>query len=182
MFGKIAKFFLVLTSLAPVGFVYSYVFFLSGKTEFSVIIGILSVALVLFCLGILSASYQYLEKFSMSFTEVEAADRENIAFLLLYVSPLFTSQLGDVNIYVVVPTIVIFAVITSTGYNYHFNPLLGFLGWHFYRVCSAEGVVYVLITKRQLRNTHQIDQVGQLTEYILIDLGSKNAGQSTRDM
>ena len=61
-------------------------------------------------------------------------------------------------------------MITATGYNYHFNPLLGLLKWHFYKVQSNEGVTYVLITKKQLRTAANAVTVGQLTEYILIDL------------
>lgn len=101
---------------------------------------------------------------------VEAADRENIAFMLLYLSPLFTSQFGSINFNLVIPTIIIFGLMTATGYSYHFNPLLGLLGWHFYKVSSKEGVTYVLLTKKQLRKAGKVKRVGQLTEYILIDL------------
>ncbi len=90
--------------------------------------------------------------------------------MLLYLSPLFTSQFGQLNMSLLIPTLLVFILLTATGYNYHYNPLLGLVGWHFYKVSSREKVTYVLITKKQLRNTHQISEVGQLTEYILIDL------------
>jgi hypothetical protein len=47
------------------------------------------------------------------------------------------------------------------------------LGWHFYKVTTSDGVTYVLITRKQLRRAAELMQVGQLTEYILIDLGDK---------
>jgi hypothetical protein len=100
---------------------------------------------------------------------IEAADHENTAFLLLYVMPLFTSQLNTLDWQFWLPTILIFGVITATGYNYHFNPLLGLLGWHFYKVQSPEGVTYILITRKQLRTAATSLKVGQLTEYILLD-------------
>src|SRR5690606_38688372 len=106
-------------------------------------------------------------------TAVEAADHENTAFLLLYVMPLFTSKFDSLDWQFWVPTVVIFAVITATGYNYHFNPMLGLMGWHFYKVQSAEGVTFVLITKKHIRSAAGELQVGQLTEYILLDLENK---------
>jgi hypothetical protein len=104
---------------------------------------------------------------------VETADGEYLAFFLLYALPLFTAKINELTWQVWVPTLLIFAVITAKSYCYHFNPLLGMMGWHFYRVTSVDGVTYVLITKKQLRRAAEEMQVGQLTEYILIDLGEK---------
>jgi hypothetical protein len=47
------------------------------------------------------------------------------------------------------------------------------MGWHFYKVGTKEGVTYVLITKKHLRNATETIEVGQLTEYIVLDLGGK---------
>lgn len=116
-------------------------------------------------------STRKLEAMPFTGTKVEAADRENMGFLLLYLLPLFTADLTKLNWETWVPAIVMFAVITATGYNYHFNPLIGLMGWHFYKVESKEGVTYVLITRKQLRSAAGTLTVGQLTEYILIDLG-----------
>jgi len=72
-----------------------------------------------------------------------------------------------------VPAIITFAAVVATGYSYHFNPLLGLMGWHFYKVSTKEGVTYVLVTKRQLRNATETIEVGQLTEYIVLDVGGR---------
>ena len=126
--------------------------------------------LVVICLGLLSYSKRNLERMHFEAVSVEAADRENIAFLLLYLLPLFTADFAGLNWQVWWPTIVIFAMFVATGYSYHFNPLLGLIGWHFYKVGTQEGVTYVLITKTQLRRAAEIIDVGQLTEYIVIDM------------
>lgn len=84
--------------------------------------------------------------------------------------PLFTSQFSTLDWEFWIPTVVIFAVITATGYNYHFNPMLGLLGWHFYKVESSEGVTFILITKKRLRTAANAITVGNLTEYILLDM------------
>lgn len=59
--------------------------------------------------------------------------------------PLFTSPLDAVNWEIALPVIIVFGAVVATGYNYHFNPLLGLLGRHFYKVGTPEGVTYVLI-------------------------------------
>lgn len=175
MFGRLAKFLLIASALAPVGLVYAWIVW--RNRQHGVTIGIVAacVLLVLTCTFLLRQARTSLERFPLKITSVEPADRENIAFMLLYISPLFTSELGQLNINLLIPTLVIFTLLTATGYNYHFNPLLGLAGWHFYKVESAEGVTYVLITRKQLRNTNTIKQVGQLTEYILIDLEETHA-------
>jgi hypothetical protein len=96
-----------------------------------------------------------------------------VGFMLLYLLPLFTDKVNTLNWSLWIPTILVFAVITATGYSYHFNPLLGMMGWHFYKVSSTEGVTYVLLTKRQLRSAAEPLSVGQLTEYVLLDLGAR---------
>jgi hypothetical protein len=106
-------------------------------------------------------------------TTVEAADRENIAFLLLYLLPLFTTDFATLNWDVWIPAVLIFGAVVATGYSYHFNPLLGLMGWHFYKVGTREGVTYVLITKKQLRDAPGALEVGQLTEYIVMDVGGR---------
>lgn len=176
MFGRIAKTLLIMSAIAPIGLVYAWVAFSECRYRLALILVGGCIALVLACAVLLKQAKKTLERFPFKPSSVEAADRENIAFMLLYLSPLFTAQFGQLNMNLLIPTILVFALLTATGYNYHFNPLLGLVGWHFYKVTSSEGVTYVLITKKQLRNTAEIEQVGQLTEYILIDLEGSRAG------
>jgi hypothetical protein len=170
MFGRFAKALLIVSAIAPIGLVYAWVAGTEGNYHWTAGLIVGCAFLIGCCVWLLRKARHVLERFPFQPKSVEAADRENIAFMLLYLSPLFTSQFGQLNTALLIPTILVFALLTATGYNYHFNPLLGLVGWHFYKVSSSEGVTYVLVTKKQLRNTNQISQVGQLTEYILIDL------------
>lgn len=169
MLSSIAKILLTSTAIAPVGFTYAWVAWFKGDVIFAALSLSTSLFLVLICIWMLRYSKNKLEKFNFVVSSVEAADRENMGFLLLYLLPLFTSSFDTLNWVVWVPTLIIFAVITSTGYSYHFNPLLGVMKWHFYKVGTPEGVTYVLITKKELRQTSRPLTVSQLTEYIVID-------------
>lgn len=169
MLSRIAKLLLTSTAIAPVALAYAWVAYVDGKMALMWML--LAGCGILFATmhGLLAYCRKNLEKSTFKVTTIEAADRENIAFLLLYILPLFGTQFSNLNWQILVPTIVIFAAVVSTGYGYHFNPLLGLSGWHFYKVGTDEGVTYVLITKKQLRSAKQCLTVGQLTEYIVID-------------
>ena len=177
MLNRFAKLMLTGTSLAPIALVYAWVLYTDGQTKFALGLVGLAVALVSLMVALLRYCRTHLERSTFKVTSIEAADREYITFILLYLSPLFTAQFGDLNWNVLVPTMIVFVLVISTGYGYHFNPLLGILGWHFYKVGTEEGVAYVLITKKELRTAKQCLTVGQLTEYIVIDI--EEGGGST---
>lgn len=169
----IARLLLTSTALAPVGITYAWVAAVQGECSVGATIFSISILLVVSCLAVLARAKKNLPASDFKASSVEAADHENTAFLLLYVMPLFTQKFETLEWQFWVPTLIIFAVITATGYNYHFNPMLGLLGWHFYKVESTEGVTFILITKKQLRTAANTIKVGQLTEYMLLDLEDK---------
>jgi hypothetical protein len=173
MLNILARLLLTSTALAPVGLTYAWVAYIQDMPGTAFIILAISILLFVACVLVLWRSKKNLAASEFKASSIEAADHENTAFLLLYVMPLFTSQFNTLDWEFWIPTIVIFGIITATGYNYHFNPMLGLLGWHFYKVESPEGVTFVLITKKHLRTAATQLNVGQLTEYILLDLGGK---------
>lgn len=173
MLNWLAKLLLTSTAIAPVLITYAWVAYQANETWQAAFLLAACLLLIVICILMLRYSKKHLERVKFSATTVEAADRENMGFLLLYLLPLFTAQFTALNWQVWVPAIITFAAVVATGYSYHFNPLLGLMGWHFYKVSTKEGVTYVLVTKRQLRNATETIEVGQLTEYIVIDVGGR---------
>lgn len=171
MLNWLAKLLLTSTAIAPVLVTYAWVAYQASEVLQAVILLVACITLIAICILVLRYARKHLERANFSATTVEAADRENMGFLLLYLLPLFTAQFDSLNWQVWVPAIAIFAAVVATGYSYHFNPLLGLMGWHFYKVGTEEGVTYVLITKKQLRRATGAIKVGQLTEYIVLDVG-----------
>ncbi len=168
MFGFPARMLLTVTALSPVLFTYAWTIWDSDR-GLAVLLLIGGFLLALFCIQLIVLARTSLEQIDVNIESAEAADRENLAFLLLYISPLFTGPLTDLNWDVWIPVLLVFGAVVSTGYNYHFSPLLGLLGWHAYRVGTSGGVTYVLLTKRKLRKAVDRVQVRQLTEYVLIE-------------
>jgi len=173
MLNPAARILLTFTALVPVGLTYSWVAYREGDCENAFRILLVCTGSLLACLLVLTRAQTQLPVSSFKAKSIEASDHENTAFLIIYIMPLFTNKINTLDRNFWIPTLIIFAVITATGYNYHFNPLLGLLGWHFYRVESEEGVKYVLITKKQLRTASKTIMIGQLTEYILLDVGER---------
>ena len=170
MFNNAGRLLFTSTAMAPVGLTYAGAVFRvepvkAGFAAFMVIL-LIGVALLF-----ISHAKREFEEIEVRAQSVEAADRENVAFLLLYVSPVFTSTISQLNWSVLGPTLLVFAVVTATGYGYHFNPLLGILGWHAYRISDINGVTYVVFTRKQMRSTLDAMKAVQLSEYVLLDKG-----------
>jgi hypothetical protein len=64
---------------------------------------------------------------------------------------------------------VIFFFIVYNSHAYHFNPLLGFFGYHFFEVTIEGDITYVLITRQNITDCKNVSQVVQLTEYMILD-------------
>ena len=169
MLSGTAKVVLTVTAIAPAGLTYAVAAFMAGKVHLGTGLLCISVIFTVACLYLISYARKHLERIVFTTTKVEAADHENMAILLLYLSPLFTADFNILKWPILILTMVIFALVIGTRYGYHFNPLLGLKGWHFYKVLTPEGVTYVLITKKRLRDARGKLVVGQLTEYIVLD-------------
>jgi hypothetical protein len=172
MLSTLARILLTFTAMAPVSLTYAWVAWYQSEKSIAAICLLLGIVLVGACLLLLEYAKQNLEALPLKVTSVEPSDAESFGFMLLYIFPLFTDRIGALNWELWIPVVVVFAIITGTGYGYHFNPLLGVMRWHFYKITSEDGVTYVLITRKHLRKAAGIHRVGQLTEYILLDLES----------
>ena len=166
----IANAILTLASVAPVLFVYASLAAFEGELLPASILAVIGFGLIPICLFMFRYARNNLERTSFRATTVEVADKENLGILILYMVPLLRTSFSELDCLFLIPAIAIFLSFAVTGYGYHFNPLLNMLNWHFYKVGTNEGVIYVLITKKQLRNATDPIIVVQLTKYTLIDL------------
>jgi len=171
MLNRFASLMLMSTSIAPILLTYAWVAIQSDKLFIGIILFCVCIVLVLLCIALLRYAQKNLEKSSFKIKSIEVADGENMSFLLLYLLPLFTSSFETLNWSFWIPAIIMFGAVAATGYGYHFNPLLGLFRWHFYKVGTLEGVTYILVTKKQIRNVLEDIDIVQLTEYIIIDVG-----------
>lgn len=182
MLSRITKILLVATSLAPILLTYWFIdqvnsynhsinFFENVCCNYchSIILLIITGILTGLCLFLMKKTKKDLESLPINVSEIKTADNESLAFILVYLLPLANQVTDQLNIAVLIFVGVLFFVTVSTSNAYHFNPLLSFLGYHFYEVKLESGVTYILISKDNITNCKKIKYVAQLTEYMIID-------------
>ena len=184
MLNKLAKLALVSTALAPICLTLWFVEISNAwqsslpwsdnlAAHWQAGSGYLLAALILsgLCLGLvrLSASRHGLERLPVKIKAVKTVDKEIVGFLLVYLLPLINQSQNTISLSVLVFVAVIFFLIVYNSHAYHFNPLLGLFGYHFFEVTIEGDITYVLITRQNITDCKAVSQVVQLTEYMLLD-------------
>lgn len=170
MLSRVARFLLTASAIAPVGLSYAWVAYTQGDMTVVLIAALVSFVTLVSGLLMLWYSRVNLEPMDFRPQSIEPADSEPLGFMIFYTLPLFTDRVASLNWAAWIPIVGMFSLVVWSGYGYHFNPLLSIVGWHFYKVTSSDGVTYVLVTRRHIRSASEALKVGQLTEYILLDL------------
>ncbi len=170
MLNKAAKLTLVATSLAPICLTLWFVEF-SKAWDWQAGWHYLLVAAVLtgLCGGLVWLASSNLEKLPVKIKAVKTVDKEIVGFLLVYLLPLINQTSNTISLPVLLFVAVIFFFIVQNSHAYHFNPLLGFFGYHFYEVTVEGDITYVLITRQNIADCKSISQVVQLTEYMILE-------------
>jgi len=169
--NKVAKFALVATSLAPICLTLWFVEF-SKNWDWQQGWGFLLAALLMSitCYGLIRVSARKLESLPIKIKSIKTADKEIVGFLLVYLLPLIKQSSNSISTPVLVFVAVMFFLIVYNSHVYHFNPLLGFFGYHFYEVTIEGDITFVLITRQNITNCKGITRVVQLTEYMILDI------------
>lgn len=166
MLSKFLKIIMVITSVSPVFFTLWFNDFSNQwKIKDGLIWLVISFALIIIAYLILQLSLKKLERIPIQISSIATADKEVIAFIFAYLLPLL-----DINHKMLAFVLVLFAFVAFTTHIYHFNPIFGLFGYHFFEVTTTNGVSYVLMSKRQIRNLNQVTEVILVSDYILIDV------------
>lgn len=171
MLGRIAKIALVLTSFAPVFLTLAVIEGSKGGFSRATLLYIgVAVFLIIACLAIIKASGRRLAKHDFQITSLKTADSEIVGFMLAYLLPLVADSASTrINPAATGFVLLLFLSVVWSTHSYHFNPILGLCGYHFYEVETTGNVTYVLMTRRSLANTRKVQSVVQLTEYMVLD-------------
>lgn len=178
MLNTFAKFLLVATSLAPIlGAV--AVNQLARDEPWTQWVCWLAAALllVILCWAMLRYTAGNAQKHLFHIKEFERNDQEVLAFLLAYLLPFVSAEnmafTGEwlTGAYILG---IIFLVIAHAG-AFHFNPVMGLLGYHFYAVKNGDGVSNLLISKNELRRPGRDLQTVRLAHHIYLQTGVPDA-------
>ena len=153
MLKPFAKAMLVATSLAPVLCAYGINAISEGQdfwqiSRWFVIAGCLLVV----CLLIMCFMKKRGEIQTISITSVKTADKEVLAFLIAYLLPfiLKDSHIIKANAWTIGYVFFVIFVAIYHSNSYHFNPLLGLFGYHFYEIKTKDSMSFLLVTRQTL--------------------------------
>ena len=165
MFSKFLELLMVLTSLSPVLLTLWFKEF-SQNWNYNDGLIYLVIAVVLWGIAfiILNISRKKLQLLRVKIDSISTADKEMISFIFAYLIPLL-----DISYPVLFFLLGLFVFIVLTTHSYHFNPIFGLFGYHYYEVSIEGGTTFILMTKKTLMNTKQIKNIVQLTDYILLE-------------
>lgn len=178
MLNRFAKFLLVATSLSPIlGAVAVNQYSLGRPLSSWLPWLVVALLLVLICWGLLQYSAKSAQKQTVHIAEFENSDKEVLSFLLAYLLPFLSSK--DMTFdgqwmtgaYVIA---IIFLVIVHAGI-FHFNPVMGLLGYHFYGVKDSEGVALLVISRAELRRPGIDVESVRLAHNIYLNTGDADA-------
>lgn len=178
MLNRFAKFLLVATSLSPILGAVAVNQYSLGKPISSWLPWlVVALLLVLICWGLLQYSARNAQKQTVRIAQFESNDKEVLSFLLAYLLPFLSSKdmafegQWITGAYVVA---IIFLVIVHAGI-FHFNPVMGLLGYHFYSVKNGEGVSLLVISKAELHWLGKDVETVRLAHNIYLNIGEADA-------
>ncbi|HNU09963.1 MAG TPA: hypothetical protein PKJ45_01210 [Rubrivivax sp.] len=178
MLNTFARFLLVSTSLSPLLGAVAVNQFARGEpaTRWGAWLAI-ALLLVFLCWALLRYAARNAQKHLFRIKEFERNDKEVLAFLVTYLLPFLSREkmgfAGDwlTGAYVLA---IIFLVIAHAG-AFHFNPVMGLLGYHFYTVKNGDGVSQLLISKDELRRPGRDVGTVRLAHGIYLHTGGADA-------
>lgn len=178
MLNTFAKFLLVSTSLSPLLGAVAVNQFARGEsaTRWGGWL-VAALLLVFLCWALLRYAAKNAQQHAFFIKEFERNDKEVLAFLVTYLLPFLSNDkmgfTGDwlTGAYVLG---IIFLVIAHAG-AFHFNPVMGLLGYHFYAVKNGDGVSHLLISKEELRRPGKDVPTVRLAHNIYLHTGAAYA-------
>ncbi|MEQ8484962.1 MAG: hypothetical protein RIB46_11415 [Pseudomonadales bacterium] len=178
MLNTFARFLLVSTSLSPLLGAVAVNQFARGEPamRWGAWLAV-ALLLVFLCWALLRYAAKNAQQHQFHIKEFERNDKEVLAFLVTYLLPFLSTEkmgfAGDwlTGAYVLA---IIFLVIAHAG-AFHFNPVMGLLGYHFYAVKNGDGVSHLLISKDELKRLNRDVETVRLAHGIYLHTGGADA-------
>ncbi|MEK3726014.1 hypothetical protein [Paenibacillus sp. FSL H8-0034] len=171
MIGNVHKALWVCSSGAPILIAFSAAWVL-GKSTYMlpVIFVFVAVGLIVLALVSFHRMKSRLAVITVRVKKVTPNDKIMIQYALSYVLP-FTSIVWDkINPFMSLGISVVVLVVLLLAHSPTANPLLFFIGYHFYEIETENGIgSYTVMSRRTIRNKDELTNVIRITEYLLLD-------------
>lgn len=166
------KYLYILSSISPIGLIFSIVWFFQKKTivvPIACIVAFVIIDVLFFVF--FSYARKSLATINVNVIEVSSADLWIASYFISYLVPMGSVMIDDWNIIIcgIVGCLLSLAIALINDSTP--NPLLFFIKYHFYKIKTENGLEYSLISKRKIRNKESVKVVGRWFESLLIEKG-----------
>lgn len=117
---------------------------------------------------ILSLVKSQTEALNFTAKKVESADYYLLVFLASYASPIIM-KVAEIDFGLMLLTVGVIFMVAWFISNIPSHPVLYLAKFRFYKIESESGMVYTLITRRQIRNPKNITVVKQISNSMLME-------------
>ncbi|MFZ5354559.1 MAG: hypothetical protein ACOZCL_17785 [Bacillota bacterium] len=172
MINKLQKGLWILTGTAPILMAFSIVWYINKGTYMTSIIAAAAAVLLLLSACILFSVIKIkLPHLEFNADSVTQSDGVIIGYIASYLMPFASVAFDDYNPYIFLAAALVIFLMKIRGNSPAANPLLFFVGYHYYEAGIENGIGnYLVISKKTIRNKNQIKNVIRITEYLLLDI------------
>lgn len=173
--NRIGKFLLVVSSLSPIMLAYAVNAFSTNNSVAGYSYLTLGIGCGTICLLMLWFCRTQLPVTNLAVVKVKTVDKQALAFLIVYLMPLFTGKAFDfqANPWTAAYVVAIIGLVVYHSNAFTFNPVLALLRYHFYEVEAEDGMSYLLVTRHLLRKQQGSFQVVEIANYVFMDRAVK---------
>lgn len=174
MLNRFAKFLLIATALSPILGAVAVNQYAFGKPVCVwapwIVVG---VCLVVICWGLLRYVAANAQVHQLKVSKIESNDKDVLAFLLAYLLPFLSGKdmLADLRWQVCIYVLALVLLVFTHARAYHFNPVMGLLGYHFYSLKNGDDASVLLISRRELHKTGVELKTVRIAQNIYLQIG-----------
>jgi hypothetical protein len=174
MLNQFMKLLFVLTSLAPILCVFAACdadrhksYFLAGVLLFIAIMLVILCRLLIFCFATKVA------KEPIKIVSISSTDKATFTYMIAYLLPVVSGGTMDLrnNPFISFMVMLILVLCVFHTNAFHFNPLLGLFGYHFYEIKTPSGNTGMFISNRTHRSQVQKLNIRELWDFVYLDAG-----------
>lgn len=138
---------------------------------------LVALLLVFICWGLLRYAARAVQRHTLKIAQFEDKDKEMLAFLLAYLLPFAAAKdmLVEVHWLTGAYVFAIILLVFTHARAFHFNPMMGLLGYHFYSLKDGDGISMLLISPHELRRAGGEMQAVRLAQDIYLQIGDADA-------
>jgi hypothetical protein len=170
----LAQLFLVMTSIAPIVFVYA-ASIVGRNSTFALWLFLVVAVFVVVCKALLVTARAYVETEPKAVASIAGLEKEPLAFLVAYALPVVTAAAKPDNgdplpgALALLAFLFVMTLLVWQQQLFYVNPVAAMLGYHFHSAACPTGETVLVVSKRKTLPKGTLT-VAVLSEYLWLDV------------